>query len=86
VLLTHVSGVISKINTELAGNTQGRLFAQIHVCGKQFKVTPEDLIVLEGQWAPDAGERIKLEKVCLLAFSSVKVVTKHIASGDAGRW
>lgn len=69
------SGVISNINTELAGNTQGRLFAQIHVCGKQFKVTPEDLITLEGQWAPDAGERIKLEKVYAYNILFGKIIT-----------
>jgi large subunit ribosomal protein L21 len=54
---------ISKVNNQLLQQKEGRLFAVVHVCGKQFKVTTEDLIIVEGNWAPQVGDQIKLEKV-----------------------
>jgi large subunit ribosomal protein L21 len=55
--------IISKVNNQLLQQNEGRLFAVVHICGKQFKVTTEDLIIIEGNWAPQLGDQIKLEKV-----------------------
>jgi large subunit ribosomal protein L21 len=55
--------IISKVNNQLLQQNEGRLFAVVHICGKQFKVTTEDLIITEGNWAPQIGDQIKLEKV-----------------------
>jgi large subunit ribosomal protein L21 len=55
--------IITKVNNQLLQQNEGRLFAVVHVCGKQFKVTTEDLIIVEGNWAPQIGDQIKLEKV-----------------------
>jgi hypothetical protein len=63
-LCSYVLDIATKINTQISDKSHGRLFAVVHVCGKQFKVTDEDLIVIEGSWAPQAGEKIRLEKVC----------------------
>lgn len=41
----------------------GRLFAVIQVAGRQKRVTTEDVIVVEGNFSPNIGDRIKLEKV-----------------------
>ncbi|CAB3386128.1 Hypothetical predicted protein [Cloeon dipterum] len=75
---TALNETLRKINSKLAANAEGRLFAIIHVCGKQFRVTPEDLIAIEGHWAPDAGERIRLEKVLLLGSRDFTVVGKPL--------
>lgn len=55
--------VFANINEKLAEGTAGRLFAIVHLCGKQFKVTDGDIIIVEGYWAPTIGDRLRLEKV-----------------------
>lgn len=45
--------------------SEGRLFANVQLCGKQFKVTAGDLIVIQGYWAPTIGDEIRLEKVLI---------------------
>lgn len=57
-------GTIQKVNDLVAQGNEGRLFAVIHVAGKQFKVTAEDLILIEGYWPPSNGDEINMEKVC----------------------
>jgi large subunit ribosomal protein L21 len=55
--------IFSKVNEQLQQQREGRLFAVVHICGKQFKVTTEDIIIIEGHWAPQIGDKLKLEKV-----------------------
>lgn len=55
-----------KINEELNKNQQGRLFAVVHLCGKQFKVTAGDVILVEGYWPPNNGDNIRLDKVSIM--------------------
>ncbi|CAB0016914.1 unnamed protein product [Nesidiocoris tenuis] len=57
---------IQKVNDLVAQGNEGRLFAVIHVAGKQFKVTAEDLILIEGYWPPSNGDEINMEKVMLV--------------------
>ncbi|XP_037825919.1 39S ribosomal protein L21, mitochondrial-like [Lucilia sericata] len=57
--------VFSKVNQQLAKKEEGRLFAVVHLCGKQFKVTAGDIILVEGYWPPTIGDEIRLEKVLL---------------------
>lgn len=57
---------VMKINEELNKNQQGRLFAVVHLCGKQFKVTAGDVILLEGYWPPNNGDNIRLDKVSIM--------------------
>lgn len=59
------SEVFSKINQQLAKKEEGRMFAVVHLCGKQFKITAGDIILVEGYWPPDVGDQIRLEKVLL---------------------
>lgn len=54
------------MNKLVIGQSEGRLFAIVHLCGKQFKVTAGDLIVIEGYWAPTIGDKIRLEKVLVV--------------------
>lgn len=56
--------VFNKVQELVKSNKQGRLFAVVHVAGKQFKVTEGDVVIVEGYWAPSAGDKISLDKVC----------------------
>lgn len=68
------------MNTLIADGKQGRLFAIIHVAGKQFKVTDGDVIIIEGYWPPNVGDKISLDKVLsanlLSCIYSVRLITK----------
>ena len=55
--------VAERINTQLVSQDTGRLFAVVHVAGKQRKVTTEDIIVLDKHLEADIGQRIRLNKV-----------------------
>lgn len=55
--------VIANVNEKLAENAEGRLFAVVQLCGKQFKVTAGDILIVEGYWPPSIGDQLKLEKV-----------------------
>ena len=57
--------IFSKVNQQLAKNEEGRMFAVVHLCGKQFKITAGDIILVEGYWPPNIGDEIRLEKVLL---------------------
>lgn len=53
------------VNDQVANKEEGRLFAVIHVTGKQFKITQDDIIILQGYWPPQTGDKIRFEKVFL---------------------
>ncbi|CAG7816202.1 unnamed protein product [Allacma fusca] len=57
--------VFENINQQIAERSHGRLFAVIQLAGKQFKVSQEDIIIVQGYWAPTVGDQIRLEKVLL---------------------
>ncbi|XP_063708353.1 large ribosomal subunit protein bL21m [Culicoides brevitarsis] len=57
--------VLKNIETLTAKENEGRLFAIVHLLGKQFKVTDGDIILLEGYWAPNIGDKIRIDKVLL---------------------
>lgn len=60
---TYTDGVLEAVDR--AARVENRLFAVVHLCGKQFKVTDNDLILVDGYWPPDVGDRIRLQKVLL---------------------
>ncbi|XP_023723080.1 39S ribosomal protein L21, mitochondrial isoform X2 [Cryptotermes secundus] len=74
--------LISKVNKQLQQQREGRLFAVVHVCGKQFKVTTEDIIIIEGNWAPQIGDKLKLEKVLLVGGSDFSLIGRPILSSE----
>lgn len=55
--------VIKNVNELVKKETEGRLFAVVHLAGKQYKVTDGDIIIIEGYWAPTIADKIRLEKV-----------------------
>lgn len=55
--------VFDNVNKQIQQQNEGRLFAVVHLCGKQFKVTAGDIILVEGYWPPSTGDKIRLDKV-----------------------
>lgn len=64
VIATHCPAeVVKKVNELIATGQYGRLFAVVHFASRQWKVTAEDLILIENELDIKCGERIRLEKV-----------------------
>ncbi|KAL6445830.1 hypothetical protein ACFW04_000919 [Cataglyphis niger] len=60
----------------------GRMFAVVQVCGKQFKVTENDIIIIEGFWPPNIGDRLKLEKVLLVGSTDFTFVGRPLLNRE----
>lgn len=74
--------VTNEINDQIATNRTGRMFAIVQVCGKQFKVTENDIIIIEGFWPPNIGDRLKLEKVLLVGSTDFTLVGRPILNRE----
>lgn len=55
-----------------------RNFAIVHILGKQWRVTDGDLLVVEGYWPPNIGDKIKLEKVLLAATKDFSLIGRPL--------
>lgn len=62
---TSPTKILKKIDSLVAKGDEGRLFAVVHLCGKQFKITDGDIVLLEGYWPPTTGDKIRLDKILL---------------------
>lgn len=58
--------VLQSVNAQIADNTAGRLFAVVSMYGKQFKVTAEDLVLIQVPMPVDIGDSIRLDKVLMV--------------------
>ena len=67
------------MNELIATGQYGRLFAVVHFASHQWKVTSEDLILIDNELDVACGERIRLEKV----RPSVTVTRRAIPSPGA---
>ncbi|XP_062133373.1 large ribosomal subunit protein bL21m [Drosophila sulfurigaster albostrigata] len=74
----EIQSVCEKINQQVAKSEQGRLFAVVHLCGKQFKITPGDIILVEGYWPPTIGDEISLDKVLLAGARDFTLIGRPI--------
>lgn len=70
--------VINLVNDVIERKAEGRMFAVVQVCGKQFKVTNNDIIVVDGYWPPDIGDEIRLEKVLLAGASDFTLIGRPL--------
>lgn len=70
--------IIKKVNNHIEGGSYGRLFAVIYILGKQYKVTTEDILVIERYWAPKVKDDIKFEKVLLVGGANFTLIGKPI--------
>jgi hypothetical protein len=59
------SEIAQMVNTSLERGDHGRLFAVVSIAGLQRKVTVEDVLVIETEFPPTVGDRLRLEKVCI---------------------
>lgn len=75
-LKTFSDNIIKTVNEVVKKNN--RLFAIVHVCGKQFKVTNNDLILIDGYWPPNVGDRIKLQKVLLVGGRDFTLIGRPV--------
>lgn len=76
--LKACDNIISKVNSVISQKAEGRLFAVVHLCGKQFKVTAGDIILVEGYWPPTTGDKIRLEKVLLVGGNDFTVIGRPL--------
>ena len=76
-IVTEVSELISE---QIEKAEVGRLFAVIHLNGKQRKVTTGDIVLFDQSMEADIGERILLNKVCKELNLSVKGIKTETAS------
>ena len=60
-----VSELVEKIENVCVRQDMGRLFAVVYVNKEQRKITTEDILVINGFFPPQIGDRIRLEKVCI---------------------
>ncbi|XP_027435082.2 39S ribosomal protein L21, mitochondrial isoform X1 [Zalophus californianus] len=58
----HHAEVVGKVNEMIAKGRYGRLFAVVHFASHQWKVTSEDLILIDNELDIACGERVRLEK------------------------
>lgn len=54
----------------IAAGQYGRLFAVVHFASKQWKITSEDLIMMDNVLEAECGDRIRMEKVTCLVHSA----------------
>lgn len=67
-LLFFVAELVRKIKEVAQEKNLGRLFAIIHINGEQRKITTEDLVLVNGFFPPQIGDKLRLEKVILYVF------------------
>lgn len=79
-LKTFSDSIINTVNEAAIQNN--RLFAVVHICGKQFKVTDNDLVLIDGYWPPNVGDRIKLQKVLLVGGKDFTLIGRPILDQD----
>ncbi|CAO2584080.1 39S ribosomal protein L21, mitochondrial [Lemmus lemmus] len=89
--IRHHAEVVRKVNELIATGQYGRLFAVVHFASHQWKVTSEDLILIENELDIQCGERIRLEKVRCKLFdefrdSGTKCALLRSRSPGHGGW
>ncbi|KAG4077437.1 hypothetical protein HA402_002864 [Bradysia odoriphaga] len=70
--------VIEKVNNQIAQQGEGRLFAVVHLAGKQFKITTGDIILVEGYWPPNIGDKIRLDKVLVAGGNDFSLIGRPL--------
>ncbi|XP_032747200.1 39S ribosomal protein L21, mitochondrial [Rattus rattus] len=81
----HHAEVVKKVNELIAAGQYGRLFAVVHFASHQWKVTAEDLILIENELDIKCGERIRLEKVLLVGADNFTLLGKPLLGKDLVR-
>ncbi|XP_013981846.1 39S ribosomal protein L21, mitochondrial isoform X1 [Salmo salar] len=77
--------VLENVNTLLAKEDYGRLFAVVHFASRQWKVTNEDLILIENHIDAECGDKIRLEKVLLVGGEEFTLIGRPLLGRDLVR-
>ncbi|XP_028812382.1 39S ribosomal protein L21, mitochondrial-like [Denticeps clupeoides] len=77
--------VVKTVNGLLGTGDYGRLFAVVHFASRQWKVTNEDLILIENHIDAECGDRIRMEKVLLLGGENFTLVGRPLLGRDLVR-
>ncbi|XP_073514147.1 large ribosomal subunit protein bL21m [Phyllobates terribilis] len=77
--------LVKKVNSLIATGQFGRLFVIFHFASKQWKVTNEDLVLINGSMDAQCGDRIRLEKVLLVGSDNFTLVGKPLLGKDLVR-
>ncbi|KAL7992060.1 hypothetical protein Chor_016316, partial [Crotalus horridus] len=59
----HHREIVQNVNELIATGQYGRLFAVVHFASRQWKITSEDLILIENHIPAECGDRIRMEKL-----------------------
>jgi len=79
------NSILERINGQIKSSSGGRLFSVINVSGKQFKVTPEDIIIIQGVFAPNIGDQLRLHKILLVGSNEFTLVGQPVLEEDLVR-
>ncbi|KAM7008720.1 large ribosomal subunit protein bL21m [Tautogolabrus adspersus] len=79
------AAVVSTVNQRIHRQDFGRLFAVVHIAGRQWKVTDEDLILLENHIEAECGDRIRMEKVLLVGAEEFTLIGRPLLGQDLVR-
>ncbi|XP_065085564.1 large ribosomal subunit protein bL21m [Ochlerotatus camptorhynchus] len=74
------ASIVQDVKNQIESGTEGRLFAVVQLCGKQFKITTGDIIIVEGYWPPTNGDKIRLDKVLLAGGKDFSLIGKPLVS------
>lgn len=74
--------VSNRINNQLCTQSIGRLFAVVHIDGKQRKITTEDIIVIPKPIEADIGEKIRLNKVLLVGGKDFTLIGRPVLNPE----
>ncbi|CAI5763136.1 ribosomal L21, mitochondrial [Podarcis lilfordi] len=75
----HHREIFQKVNELIATGQYGRLFAVVHFASRQWKVTSEDLILLNNDIPAECGDRIRMEKVSFILAIALSSCIRHIS-------
>ncbi|KAL8573479.1 hypothetical protein ACOMHN_047750 [Nucella lapillus] len=82
---TESQELAQMVNSTVERGEQGRLFAVVSLNGTQRKITTEDVVAIEEEFAPTVGDRIRLEKVLLVGGKDFTLLGQPILSRDQVR-
>ncbi|XP_048340858.1 39S ribosomal protein L21, mitochondrial [Sphaerodactylus townsendi] len=81
----HHREIVQKVNEQIADRQYGRLFAVVHFASRQWKVTSEDLILIEGHIQAECGDQIRMEKVLLVGGDDFTLLGRPLLGKDLVR-
>ncbi|KAF0036860.1 hypothetical protein F2P81_009734 [Scophthalmus maximus] len=79
------AAVVLAVNERIQQRDFGRLFAVVHFAGRQWKVTGEDLVLIESHVEAQCGERIRMEKVLLVGAQDFTLVGRPLLGRELVR-